>query len=79
MSTRTRISVLIYMMVQAVLFGIGVVITLLVTDDSAARAWGIVATIIGAMVIGTPLAWFLAPRLRARYVRDNVHSTPEEL
>lgn len=79
MSTRTRISLLITMMVQAVLFGIGVVITLMVTDDSSARTWGIVATIVASMAIGPPLAWVLAPRLRARYLRENVPPIREDL
>lgn len=79
MSIRSYITVLISMMVQAVLFFIGLIVTLMVTDDSGARTWGIVATILVSLVAGPPLAWFLAPRLRSRYVRDHVPSIPEDL
>lgn len=79
MSTRTRLSILIFIMVQAVLFSIGLVATLLLTDDSYQRAWGILVTIVLALVIGVPLTWFLAPRLRAQYVREHVRPMQEEL
>lgn len=79
MSIRSHITVLISMMIQAVLFFIGLIITLMVTDDSGARTWGIVATVLVSLLVGPPLAWFLAPRLRSRYVRDHVPSIPEEL
>lgn len=78
MSTRTQISLLIYMMVQAVLFFIGTIATLMMTDQSDLRAYGIVATIVLSILIGVPLTWFLAPRLRSRYVRENVRAIPEE-
>lgn len=77
MSIRMNISVLISMMVQAVLFGIGLVATLMLTDDGTARTWGIVATVAVSLLAGPPLAWWLAPRLRSRYVRENVPPTPE--
>lgn len=79
MSTRTSISVLISMMVQAVLFFTGLLVTLMATDDSGTRTWGIVATIVVSLLAGPPLAWWLAPRLRSRYVRDNVPPIAEEL
>lgn len=79
MSIRTHITVLVSMMVQAVLFFAGLLVTLMVTDDSGARTWGIVATIVVSLLAGPPLAWWLAPRLRARYIRENVRSIPEEL
>ncbi|MGE5476196.1 MAG: hypothetical protein ACM3Q1_06045 [Bacteroidales bacterium] len=79
MTNRTSITVLISMMVQAVLFGIGLVTTLMVTADSGARTWGIVATIVVSLLAGPPLAWWLAPRLRARYVREHVPPQAEEL
>lgn len=79
MSIRTHITVLVSMMVQAVLFFAGLLLTLMVTDDSGARTWGIVATIVVSLLAGPPLAWWLAPRLRARYIRENVRSIPEEL
>ncbi|MCR6632942.1 MAG: hypothetical protein NVV74_24460 [Magnetospirillum sp.] len=78
MSTRTRISLVIYGMVQAVLFFIGTIATLMLTDQSDQRAWGIVTTIALSILIGVPLTWWLAPRLRARYVRENVPPLRED-
>lgn len=78
MSTRTHISLLIYMMVQAVLFFIGTITTLMVTDQSDLRAYGIVGTIVLSVLIGVPLTWFLAPRMRSRYVREHVRAIPED-
>lgn len=79
MSIRIQISVLLSMMIQAVIFFAGLLVTLMVTDDSGARTWGIVGTIVLSLLVGPPVAWWLAPRLRARYVRDHVRSIPEEL
>jgi hypothetical protein len=66
MSNRLMIAAMIYMMVQAVTFGVGLLIVLLTPlQDHAMQAlpWMIVIT----LLISAPLAWALAPRLTARY------------
>lgn len=78
MSIRARISLMLFMMCQAVLFFIGTLATLMITDQSDERAIGIVATIVISGVIAMPLAYFIAPRLRSAYVREHVHAIPEE-
>lgn len=68
MSIRLQISALIFMMVQAVLFGIGAIIILatpLTDQASTAMPYMIGLT---AMIAG-PVSWWIAPRLRARYWR----------
>mgnify|MGYP001493776739 CR=1 FL=1 len=70
MSTRFQISVLVYMMVQAVTFGIGVILVLATPLKELAMTlmpWVVGVSFIAAM----PFAWFIAPRLRARYWRNS--------
>lgn len=65
MSTRFWISALIYMMVQAVLFGIGTVIVLATPFAAEAKAlmpWVVAIT----FVLAAPLSWKIAPYMRAK-------------
>ena len=68
MSTRLQIAGLVFMMVQAVLFGIGVVAILATPLDEEASTlmpWMIALT----FLVSAPLAWLIAPRLQMRYWR----------
>ena len=68
-STRTRIAILIYSMTNAVLFGIGIILVLNV-PSFAAHAWiGIPVVVVLSLVLAVPVAWRIAPRLRARWGR----------
>jgi hypothetical protein len=69
--TRTRVAIaaLIYSMTNAVLFGAGIVPVLAVPALSAHAAILIPAVVVASLVLAAPLAWLLAPRLRARYWR----------
>lgn len=68
MSTRFGIAVLVYLMLQAVLFGIGAVLVL--ATPLKETAMQLMPWVIGvSFVIAAPLSWWLAPRLRARYWR----------
>jgi hypothetical protein len=70
-TTRDRIALLIYSMVNAVLFGTGLVIVLNV-PAFAAHLWiGIPAVVLISLVLAAPIAWLIAPRLRARRERRN--------
>jgi len=67
LSTRARIAILIYSMTNAVLFGIGIV-TVLNVPSFAAHLWiGIPVVVALSLLLAAPIAWFIAPRLRARY------------
>lgn len=69
MALRLGITALVFMMLQAVLFGIGAVLILatpLAPSAMQLLPWMVIATI----VVSLPLSWALAPRLRARYWRD---------
>jgi hypothetical protein len=64
-----QIASMVFMMVQAVLFGIGMVAILATSLDEKAMTlipWMIAAT----FFVSVPLAWMLAPRLQMRYWRQ---------
>ncbi|TBW40370.1 hypothetical protein EYW49_04080 [Siculibacillus lacustris] len=66
MSIDILIAVLIYMMVQAVLFGIGAIAIL--ATPLAAQAMVLMPWFIGLSFLASiPIAWAVAPRLRARF------------
>ena len=68
-STRACIAILIYSMINAVLFGIGIV-TVLNVPSLAAHAWiGIPVVVVLSLLLAVPIAWFIVPRMRARYWR----------
>jgi len=69
LSTRARIAILIYSMTNAVLFGIGI-ITVLNVPSLTAHLWiAIPVVVVLSFLLAAPIAWIIAPRLRARYWR----------
>ena len=66
---RLRIAVLIYSMTNAVLFGAGIVTVLNVSTLRANASVWIPAVVVVSLILAAPLAWFIAPRLQARYDR----------
>ena len=73
MSTRLAISFLIFMIVQAVLFGVGTVLVL--ATPLAEYAMALMPWVVGlSFVASVPFSWFLAPRLRARFWRSHLAS-----
>ncbi|MBT3070009.1 hypothetical protein KKP04_03885 [Rhodomicrobium sp. Az07] len=74
--TKTRLAVmaLVYMMVNAVLFGAGMLLFLNGEsigphDQASAGIWSVVAA---SFILAAPIAWWLTPRLRARQGRRGV-------
>lgn len=68
MTNRTAISLLIYGMVQAVLFGAGM-IAVVATPLSNHAVYSIPAVVLLSALIAVPVAWKVAPILRARHQR----------
>ena len=65
---RVQIAAMVYLMVQAVMFGIGV--TLVLATPLADRAMNLMPWVVAtAAVLSIPISWIIAPRLRARYWR----------
>ena len=68
MKTRLLVAALVFMMVQAVLFGVGTI--LIVSTPLAAYTSTLMPLhIVISFAIAAPIAWRLAPRLQARYWR----------
>lgn len=70
MRTRLAIAALLYPMIQAVLFGIGLGILLIAPVPPSEMLNGIWWMIGVTFLISVPLAWGMAPRLR---LRDRPH------
>ena len=68
--TRVGIAALIYSMTNAVLFGVGLVIVLTVPALSTNAAIWIPVVVVASLILAAPIAWEVAPRLRARYWRQ---------
>lgn len=73
MSTRMQIAAMIFMMTNAVAFGVGIVPVLMIPSLSSHAFEAIPAVVIASFVISAPLSWFIAPRLQARYWRTRTH------
>ena len=64
---RLRVAALIYLMVNAVVFGVGM-IAILMTPTLAQHAFfWIPAMIAAGFVLSAPLAWFIAPSMMMRF------------
>ena len=66
MSIRFQLAALIYMMVQAVVFGIGIIVVMSTPLDEQARQLIPYVVVISA-AISIPLSWALAPGLRTKF------------
>jgi hypothetical protein len=69
MSTRLQIAALVFLMTSAVTFGVGLVLVLMVPALAAHAFASIPAVVAASVVVSAPIAWFIAPTLRARYQR----------
>jgi hypothetical protein len=67
--TRLQIAALIYSMTNSVLFGAGLVVVLTLPMLNADAGFWISVLVGTSFILAAPIAWWLAPRLRARYWR----------
>lgn len=68
MPNRTVIAIVIYMMVQAVVFGIGVVLVLATPLTNIAMTL-MPFVVAASLLVSAPVAWLLAPMARAAHER----------
>jgi uncharacterized membrane protein YciS (DUF1049 family) len=68
-ATRVQIALLIYLMTNGVLFGAGVILVLTWPALSADSGFWISAVVAASFILAAPIAWWIAPRMRARYWR----------
>jgi hypothetical protein len=69
MSLRLQISALVFMMAQAVLFGVGM-LAILLSPLSDQASFYIPVMIAATMILAGVISWEIAPRLRLRYWRE---------
>ena len=69
MPKRMVIAALIYMMVQAVVFGIGVVLVLATPLSNIAMTL-MPFVVAGTLIMSAPISWWLAPLARAAHERQ---------
>jgi hypothetical protein len=70
--TRAQIAILIYAMTNGVLFGAGLIFVLTLPVLSADAGFWISVVVGASFVLAAPIAWWMAPRLRARYWRQRM-------
>jgi hypothetical protein len=68
-ATRAQIAFLIYAMTNGVLFGAGVTLVLTWPALSVDSGFWIIVVVATSFILAAPIAWWMAPRLRARYWR----------
>ena len=69
MSTRFSIAALISMMINAIVFGIGVTTVLSMPSLRADAAFWLPLVVAVSFIVAPFIAWVLAPRLRSRWQR----------
>jgi len=74
MSTRFQIALLVFMMANAVAFGVGIVLILMIPALATYAFEAIPAVVAASFLVSAPAAWFIAPTLRSRYQRAHSHS-----
>lgn len=67
MSVRFHIAVVLSIMVNSVIFGIGTIMVLTTPKLSEDASFWIPVVVVLSLVLSPPISWFLAPRLRNRY------------
>ena len=71
--TRTYIAVLVFMMINALIFGVGAIAVLSIPALSAHASLLLPIVVVLSFVISPFISWLLAPTLRARWQRDHMH------
>jgi hypothetical protein len=76
-SIQLQISILVYIMVQAVVFGVGIVLVL--ATPLSASAMNLMPWVVGvSAIVSAPVSWLIAPRLRARFQRQKAPQFPAD-
>ena len=75
--TRLWIAAMVYPMANAVMFGSGATLVLMVPWLNQNAAWSLPVTIVLALVLAAPVSWVIAPRLRRRYWKYRAARDPK--
>jgi hypothetical protein len=66
---RLRVAALIFTMVDAVVFGVGLVIVLTTPRMAQHAFFWIPTVVVSSFVLSPPLAWFIAPMMMQRFIQ----------
>jgi hypothetical protein len=66
---RLRVAILIFVMVNAVVFGVGLVTVLTMPALSQHAFLWIPVVVVSSFVVSPPLAWFIAPMMMQRFIQ----------
>jgi hypothetical protein len=66
---RLRVAALIFTMVNAVIFGVGLVAVLTTPTMAQHAFFWIPAVVVSSFAISPPLAWFIAPMMMQRFIQ----------
>jgi ABC-type sulfate transport system permease subunit len=75
MSIRAWISVLVSMMVNAVVFGVGAIAVLTIPQLNADAWFWLPVVVVVSFVVSPFIAWQIAPMLRSRWQREHARQT----
>ena len=67
---RLRVAALISTMVNAVVFGVGIVAVLTTPMLAQHLFFWIPAIVIGSFLVSPPLSWFIAPMMMQRFIQS---------
>ena len=67
--SRARVAILIFSMVNAVLFGAGLVTVLSVHSLAVHASFWIPLVVLTSFVLAPPIAWFIAPSMMQRFLK----------
>ncbi|SKA14201.1 hypothetical protein [Consotaella salsifontis] len=73
MKTRLIIAVIIYGVIQAVVFGAMTILVLSFPSIKESWTWLMPSVTIVSFLVAIPIAWMIAPRMQARYWRRGEH------
>ena len=71
-ATRAQIALLIYLMTNGVLFGAGIILVMTWSALSVDAGFWISVVVGASFILAAPIAWGIAPRMRARYWRQRM-------
>jgi hypothetical protein len=75
---RARVAALIFSMVNALIFGVGMVAILSIPALAAQASFWIPVVVLASFLLSPPLCWMLAPTMMLRFMRAHrfVHARP---
>ncbi|OCP03929.1 MULTISPECIES: hypothetical protein [unclassified Ensifer] len=78
MSVRLQLAIMVGLMINAILFGIGIVTILSIPVLADNAKYSIPVLVVACFTITPFIAWLMAPRLRLRYWQDREQARKQQ-